>query len=226
MTDEAPSSASGAAPVVRDESALLEKNRQLLEETKAAKAESAAFKHAMGGHDATQIAQLIAERKQKEEDLAKKAGEYDKLLDKRVKEEREPLLKEIDGLKSYKTKYEDREVDLAIREAAGKAGVIAEDVKHVIKLVKGDRIRYDEKTAKVVVLDGDGDVSGITVEKFFSETFKTEAPKFYQGTIGSGGGATPGSGGSRGHSGPVDKTDQAAFLANMDKIATGELKVA
>lgn len=226
MSDVNTEASSGSSEVVRSETGLIEKNRQLLEEAKSAKAEAAAIRAALGGLDVSQIAQILAERKQAEEDRAKKAGEFDKLIEKRVNETKAEYEKRLAELAPYKTKYEDREVEIAIRDAAIKAGVIPDDLRIVTKLVKGDRIRLDDKTGKVVVLDEDGDISGLTVEKFFAEKFKAEAPKFYQGTVGSGGGASPASQSGRSTSGVIDRTDNAAFLANLDKIAQGKLKVA
>ncbi len=72
--------------------------------------------------------------------------------------------------------------------------------------------------------DRDGDPTGLSVEKFYAETFKAEAPKFYGSTAGSGGGAS--GGGNRAPGSAPAITDQASFLANVDKIAKGEVRVA
>ena len=83
--------------------------------------------------------------------------------------------------------------------------------------------RYDEKSGKMIVVDKDGDPTGLTVDKFFAESYRTEKPKFYKPAGGAGGGAGGSTTGSTGGAPAV--TDGAGFLSNLDKIASGEVKV-
>ena len=196
----------------------------LLEEAKSAKAEAAAIRAALGGMDATQVAQILSSHKQAEEDRAKKAGEFDKVLQARIVEAVTPLQRELEEARTYREKFNDRELDLAIRAAATKAGVLGDDVDTVVDIMKHRRIKLDAETGKPTVVDKDGYALGISIEKFFAETYKAEKPKFYEFSGGQGGGARPGSGSTRG-SNNVSITDTAGFLANVDRIAKGEMKV-
>lgn len=210
-----------------DVAGLKASQRTLLAEKKAAAEERDRLKAIIGDRKPEDVAALLKAHADSEEERQKKAGDFDKLLEKRVNETKAEYERRITELAPYKEKYEDRELDLAIRESAGKAKVIAEDMKAVIKLVKGDRVRLDATTGKPIVVDEDGDVTGLTLDKFFAETFRAEYPKFYQPAGGSGGGSAGGSGGSGSRSahGTVDATDNAAMLANLDAIATGKIKV-
>jgi len=151
------------------------------------------IKATLGDRSLDDVAELI--RKQKE--LDEQALSKDKLLDKRLSERDAEWQKKYDAVAAYKQKYEDRELEAAIRKAAIPAGVDPKDLEeYVIPLVKHRRVKLDGE--KVVVLDKDGDPTGLSVEKFFTETYRQEAPKFYQAAGGSGGGATNGNGsGSR-----------------------------
>jgi len=208
-----------------DVAGLKASQRTLLAEKKAAAEERDRLKAVIGDRKPEDVAELLKQHALSEEERQKKAGEFDKLIEKRVNETKAEYEKRLAEALPYKQKYEDRELDIAIRDAAAKAGVISEDMKLVIPIVKGTRVKLDEKTGKPVVYDADGDPTGLTVEKFFAETFKAEAPKFYAPSGGSGGGSNGGSG-SRAGSGTVTITDAASILANVDKIAKGQMNVA
>src|SRR6185312_2390102 len=208
-----------------DVAGLKASQRTLLAEKKAAAEERDRLKAVIGDRKPEDVAELLKQHALSEEERQKKAGEFDKLIEKRVNETKAEYEKRLAEALPYKQKNEDRELDIAIRDAAAKAGVISEDMKLVIPIVKGTRVKLDEKTGKPVVYDADGDPTGLTVEKFFAETFKAEAPKFYAPSGGSGGGSNGGSG-SRAGSGTVTITDAASILANVDKIAKGQMNVA
>jgi|SRR6185437_976854 len=208
-----------------DTRGLRDSQKRLLDEKKKADAELEKFRTTLGDAKPEDVAAILKAHRETEEDRQKKAGEFDKLLEKRVNETKAEFEKRINELAPYKQKYEDRELDIAIRDAAAKAGVIPEDMKLVIPIVKGSRIKLDEKSGKPIVLDADGDPTGLTVEKFFAETFRAEAPKFYAPSGGSGGGSNGGSG-NRSVNGKVAVTDAAGILANLDKVAKGQMPVA
>lgn len=209
-------------PNIEDVTGLKASQRRALEEKK--KLEEA-MEAALGGRKLDEVAELLKKQQELEEQQARKAGDFDKLLEKRVAEVRAEWEKKYNEVSPYKSKYEDRELESAIRKAAIPAGVDPKDLEeYVIPLVKGRRIRLDGD--KIVVLDKDGDPTGLTPEKFFAESFKAEAPKFYQAAGGSGSGSSGGSGGGRTTpAGKVAVTDNAGFIANVDKIAKGEVKV-
>ncbi len=210
---------------VPDDSGYQSKNSQLLDEKKRIQQQFDELKSQLGDMTPEQIKKLREDQQRAEDEAARKAGDFDKLLDKRINETKAEYEKRIEALSPYKTKFEDLHVEVAIRDAAAKAGVTAADLPLIVEIHKGRRIKYDEKTGKTVVVDKDGDVTGLTVEKFYAETFKGEAPKFYSPEGGSGGGASS-SGARTTTNGAPTVTDPASFIANLDKIAKGEVKVA
>jgi hypothetical protein len=209
---------------VADVEGLKSSQERILDEKKRLQARYEELERSLGGLNPEQIAKYREDLKRIEDEAARKAGDFDKLLEKRVGETKAEYEKRLAEAEKYRVKYIDREIEFAIRDAAAKAGVPQEDIPYVVDLHKGRRVQYDDKTGKPVVYDRDGDPTGLSVEKFYAETFKAEAPKFYGSTAGSGGGAS--GGGNRAPGSAPAITDQASFLANVDKIAKGEVRVA
>lgn len=206
---------------IEDVSGLKAAQRTALAEKKQLEEKLAA---ALGDAKLDDVAAIIKAHRQAEDDKARKAGDVDKLIEKRVNETKAEYEKRVAALESYKQKYEDRELESAIRKAAIPAGVDPKDLEeYVIPLVKGRRVKLDGD--KIVVIDKDGDATGLSVEKFFAETFKAEAPKFYQAAGGSGGGAGQGSSANRTTGGALKVTDAAGLLANLNDVAAGKVKV-
>lgn len=201
---------------------LKDSQRRLLDEKKTTDAELSRLRTVIGDRKPEDLAALLKKQEEDEEARQRQAGDFDKLLDKRVNETKTEYEKRIAELAPYKQKYEDRELDIAIRDAAAKAGVISEDMRLIIPIVKGTRIKLDEKTGKPVVLDADGDPTGLTVEKFFAEVFKAEAPKFYQAAGGSGGGAGASNSGRTGTDGAVTITADEARDVRKYRAAKAE----
>ena len=228
MPDEEVVTDSGnAATVVRDPSAVLEKNRELLEKNRVANDRLNALHQALGGRDAATVMHIVADAEKAEEERQKKLGELDGIIEKRVKARDDHWAPQVAQKESELSELRAEKFENSVKSAALKAGIAVDDLDLAVAFVKDKKfVKLDETGKKLMVVDSDGDATGATLDEFFGTALKKIAPKLYPSTIGSGGGATPGSGGSRGHSGIVDKTDAAAFLANMDKIATGELKVA
>ncbi|HEY0004524.1 MAG TPA: hypothetical protein VGB17_06905 [Pyrinomonadaceae bacterium] len=151
-------------------------------------------------------------------------GEFDRLLKKRSDEfdVRETELKQ--QLESLTGKLNQYELINPVREAALKAGVLADDIEDVLKIT-GHRFKLVE--GKPVVLDKDGDPSSLTLEKFWGEEFKSQKPKFY-GASGAGGSGAPaggtggGSGGAktvkRGDFDKMDPAQQAQFVKEKGVI--------
>jgi len=209
---------------VADVEGLKSSQERILDEKKRLQARYEELERSLGGLNPEQIAKYREDLKRLEDEQARKAGDFDKLLEKRVGETKAEYEKRLSEAEKYRVKYIDREIEFAIRDAAAKAGVPQEDIPYVVDLHKGRRVQYDDKTGRPVVYDRDGDPTGLSVEKFYAETFKAEAPKFYGSTAGSGGGAS--GGGNRAPGSAPAITDQASFLANVDKIAKGEVRVA
>lgn len=207
-------------PDVEDVSGLKDSQRRALDEKKKLEDQMRA---ALGDHKLEEVAELLKKQREIEEAQARKAGDFDKLLEKRVGETKTEYEKRIKELEAYKQKYEDSQLDTAIRKPALAAGVDPKDLEeYVIPLLKGRRIRLDGD--KIVVLDKDGDPTGLTTDKFFAEVFKTESPKFYLPVGGSGGGSGGGSATKVPPGGAVRVDDAASFIANLDGIAAGKVK--
>lgn len=213
--------------VVSDTEGVRASQQRILDEKKKLQEKIDELSTSLGGLSPEQIKKLREASEKSEDEAARKAGDFDKLLEKRLGEQKVEYEKQLDTLRPYKSKYEDRELEFAIRDAAIKGGVLEEDLPFVLDIVKGKRVKLDEKTGKAVVLDKDGDATGLSVEKFFADPFKTEAPKFYKPVGGSGGGAGGGGGGGGkgGAGGSPTITDNASFIANIDNIAAGKTKV-
>lgn len=197
--------------------------KTLLDEKKKAEKEAARLRSLHGDLPDDEVAELIKGRRTAEEQAALKAGDFEKLMAKREKEIRNEYEPKVKAGEEAAQKLVDRDLTAAIMEAAGKAKVIGTDLKTVIRIVKNDRVKMEN--GKVTVYDADGDPTGLTVEKFFAETFKTEYPKFYEGAGASGGGAGATSTGGARTDGTIARDDDKAFLANLDKVAKGEVKV-
>lgn len=206
-------------PNIEDVSGIKANARKVLDEKK--KLEDA-MKAALGDRNLDDVAAIL----KKQQELEDASLGKDKLMEKRLAERDAEWQKKFDAVAPYKTKYEARELESAIRKAAIPAGVDPKDLEeYVIPLVMNRRIRLDGD--KVIVLDRDGDPTGLTPEKFFAEAFKAEAPKFYAAAGGSGGGSSGGSsGGTRQVAGTISRGDNNAIIANLDAVAAGKVKVA
>jgi len=125
-----------------------------------------------GGNKPADDERLAQLEKQHKKALEKLTGEKTATETKAAELEKE--------LKHYK-------LTVPIREAAAKAGVLAEDMEVVLL----DTAKYfslnDE--GKIVVLDKDGDPTDITVNKFFESLYKEQRPKFYAASGAAGSGA-------------------------------------
>lgn len=67
---------------------------------------------------------------------------------------------------------------------------------------------------------------GIEVPKYVADELRREYPEFYNGSGSSGGGASKSTAGGGGSPSTIAATDRAAFLANVEKIAKGQVLVA
>lgn len=135
--------------------------------------------------------------------------DFEKLVAKRVdevKKEFEPVVAENDRLKG-----ELKQLRLTDRVRADyiAAGGIEEDAELVLKDTDG-RFDLSDKN-KVVVLDDDGDPTGMTPKEWFEKKYKPTRKKFFKGTGAAGSGAAGGSGGS-------DASDDLAKLPPAERL--------
>lgn len=173
-------------------------------------------------------ARKLSETAQKER--AKKlidAGKVDELVNERVtamRTEHEATLKatrtETDGLRAA---LENLVIDNTLRDAAARNGVRPEAIEDV--LLRGKRV-FKLDGNKPVAVDGDKPIFGKTGEPITINEWVTglapTAPHLFQSSTG--GGGRPASPGSSSLD-RVDRSNGAAFIANLEKIASGKMAV-
>lgn len=135
-----------------------------------------------GGSKPEEIEALKAQiGREWEKKLAKMTGEKDGLA-KQI----EAATKEIRHFK----------LTVPVRDAALKAGVLAEDIDLVLMDTSGKFGLTDD--GKVAVLDADGDPTDTSLADFFGKLYKQQRPKFYAATGAGGSGAGHNTGGNAG----------------------------
>ncbi len=163
----------------------------------------------------------LAELEQKSK--ADKAGitkeELDKLrADVRtdLRKEFEPVLTERDTLKG---EVRTLRLDNVIKSEMGEAGVRAERLDALFRLT-GERFELTEDGAPMLK-----NHPGTEISKYIGEELIQEYPEFFVSSGSSGGGASKSAGGAGGASKTIPSGDDDAFLANLDEIAEGKVKV-
>jgi len=163
----------------------------------------------------------MAELEQERE--AKKQGITSEQLEKMRSEAESNLEKKYGPLRTQleeaQAEIRQLRLDNVVKGAMAKSGVRGERVDALFRLTAD---RYD--------LTEDGkpmlrDEPGLTVEQYISDELVKEYPEFYEGTGSSGGGAPKTVASGSGKVTKIAADDNAAFLANVDKIATGEVTV-
>jgi hypothetical protein len=207
--------------------AVKAKNAELLSEAKKAKSALKAFE----GVDPNEYKTL----KQKQEEAAEKRAIEEGSLEawkkqflEQAAKEKEPILTENRTLRSsLEKKLVDAEATAAIAAAKAPAKVLLPHIKAQVKVVEED----GEYVVHVVDSKGNqriGDAKGtpMTIAQLVDE-MKTD-PEFavlFPGTGSSGGGASKSISGAGGGK-TIQAGDNASFIANLEKIAKGEVKVA
>lgn len=173
----------------------------------------------------------LVDREQKERD--KKlidAGQFEQLLNERTAAMKADFEKQVKAMSDEKGKLsgqlEGLLIDNAIREAAAKSGVRATAVDDV--LLRG-RAMFKLVDGKATAMNGDSpqfgkDGNPLGISEWVSG-LTDAAPHLFEP---SNGGGAPKAGGNPAPNQPgkVSRDDSAAFLANLDGIATGKVSVA
>jgi hypothetical protein len=177
---------------------LKSKNKELLGKLSKANEGQKRFEK-FAEFDDSDLEELLELRANKDKPADKKPGD-DERLAQLEKQHKKALEKLVGEKTSTETKAADLERELKhfkltvpVRDAAAKAGVIAEDLDLVILDTQKRFALNDE--GKIVVLDEDGDPTDITLAKFF-ELYKEQRPKFYAAS-GAGGSGAPANTGNR-----------------------------
>tara|TARA_R110000851_G_scaffold317387_1_gene480866 strand:+ start:373 stop:1092 length:720 start_codon:yes stop_codon:yes gene_type:complete len=141
-------------------------------------------------------------------------------VDKAVEDATRPLIKQLEAAKietgEFKLLSESSTSDKKnyiisdqVTKAAIKAGVLKDSVEDVYTLTKG-RFALDEGN-KVSVVDGEGDITGASLNDFFNTEFKEAKPYMY--------GAVPIKG--SGSSANQGKHNEPQKMSSVDKISAG-----
>jgi hypothetical protein len=193
---------------------LKKKNAELLTKNKAASDGLKKFEK-FAEFDESDLEELLELRANKD-----KPGKDNPADDERLAQLEKQHKKALDKLTGEKTSTETRASELEkelkhykltvpVRDAAAKAGVIAEDLDLVILDTQKRFALNDE--SKIVVLDEDGDPTDITLAKFF-ELYKEQRPKFYAAS-GAGGSGAP----ANTSSGTAGKSMKMADFHNLGR---------
>lgn len=199
---------------------------KLREEVGTHKSELAKFKNI----DPAKYAELTELERQAAEGELIKAGKLDEVVAQRFAPAKKALEDKIAELTALNSKHlEDINgyvLDRAGREACEKYSVEPTAVEDVLRRIRSvARV----KDMQPIIVDADGNevfgktgVAPKTIAEFV-EGLATEAPHLFKKS--DGGGAPGSTGGRQTGVGSVNVNDQKQFLANLDKIAKGQVPV-
>lgn len=197
------------AAMQSEREALLAKRDEALKEAKAAKDKLRAAE------------QKAAEEAQQKK--AEKAGITSQELDRMRAEVRQALEAEyaVHKTTAETLAKENRalKLDNVVKKMMGENGATAKRIDDLYRL-----------TADHFDLTDDGkpmlkDKMGLPVETFIKEDLRKAYPEWFDGSGSSGGGATKSIAGGGGSTRVIAADDTAAFMANLERIAKGEVQV-
>ncbi len=214
--------------MVEERDALKSKAEELLGEVKGVKRRLKDFE----GLDPKEIKELIAKSQQDEGDRAKKAGDWEKreaqLSEKHAKEIQAARDEAVAANQAVERYLLDAETVKAI-DGKGSAKLLLPVVKPHLKVMKGENgdhgVRVIDAEGNIRVKVEKGKAVPLTVAEFVAEL--REDPELAGAFAGSGASGS-GAGRSEGKTGGmkvIPSGDEKAFLANLDKIAKGEVTV-
>jgi hypothetical protein len=219
------------AEMVAAEVAGLKANQaELLKEAKKAKDALKNYE----GVDPVRFKELEAAAVEAERKRAEAQGDF-KSLEKQLIDRHQAELGVKDSkITKLSTALEKRLIDAQLAEAIARAGAKPAFVP-LLKLEGRQFVRVketDEDYDSFVVdergnpLVADGKGTPMTVDLLVEQTLKTKYPDAFMGSGSSGGGAAKSSGGAGGQTKTISAGDNQAFLANIDQILDGSVKVA
>lgn len=143
----------------------------------------------LGDFDPKKYAELL----KKEEEGLSDAEKNDRVLGKLRQEIDEMKETHAKELADRDSKLRTHHLDEKSRKAAIKAGVLPDYVDDALAI--SGKFRTLDDDGKIVIVDKDGDPTGVGLEDFFGKQFKEEKPLYYKGIPG--GGGTPSNGGTQ-----------------------------
>lgn len=193
--------------------------QSLWDEAKKAKERAKAFE-GLDPEEARTLKQKYQELEQRAK--ADKAGITSEQLEKMRAEIRGSLEQDYVPFKSKAEALEKEmrslRLDAVVKGVMAKNGVRADRIDALFRLAADQFDLTDD--GKPMLKER----MGTSVEKFVAEDLFKQYPEFYQGSGSSGGGATKSNGGAGG-SRVIAAGDSAAFLANLEGIASGKVEV-
>lgn len=155
---------------------------------------------------------------------ANEAGITKAKLDEMRTDVREQLETEYEPFKTRaetaETKVRVLELDNVVKTKMGKAGVRAERIDALFRLI-GDRFSLTDDGEPMLT-----DHAAKDVDKYLAEEVEKEYPEFYTDSGSSGGGASKSTPSGGGRTKTIARDDGDGFLANVEAIAKGEVTVA
>lgn len=136
----------------------------------------------------------IAELKEKADRVGKDNPDFEKLLDKRIKEVETKYAKDIEERDALRKENRTLKLTDKVRAAFLASGGRKADAD--LAVLDTEAVFDLNDKGKIVVLDEDGDPTGKTPEQYFAEVYKAKRPNLFEGSGASGSGARGGAGGS------------------------------
>ncbi len=171
--------------------------------------------------DPEEYKRLKAEADDRENKKLRDKGEFDRLMEKQKKDweaKEAEYKKQID---THASELRTHKLTNKVKEAALKAGVLADDIDDVLTITSR---RFDlNDTGKIIVRDQDGDETSMSVDSFFSDVFKTQKPKFYAAS-GSAGSGAPAGGAAAGGAGGAKSIKRSDFEKMGSAERSGAIK--
>jgi len=202
--------------------------KSLWAEAKAAKEELKSY----AGIDADEYKRLKSEAEEAERQKAEAEGDFKKLEDQLIERHKAQLAEKDVKLGKYQKAIEKRlvqaELTKAIAAAKGDPDLLLPHAERYVRVRETD----DDFVAFVVGEDGkqlfsDGQGTPMTFDSLVSDKLLPKYPRAFDGTGSSGGGAPKTTGGASSvRVKTIAAGDNAAFLANLDGIASGAVTVA
>lgn len=206
---------------------LKKSQRELLAEAKAAKAKLAAY----DGVDAEEFKKLKTAAEEAERKKAAAEGDF------------ESLRKQL--VEKHGSEIGAKDAQIAKRQAALERRLVQAELTAAIARHKGDpdlllphgsrfvKVKETDTDFEAFVADetgnprfADGKGTPMTFDDLVTQVLMVKYPRAFDGTGSSGGGASKSSAGSAGGQTVIPAGDNDAFIANLDKIASGAARVA
>jgi len=154
------------------------------------------------------------------EELAKLRADVRSEVERHYTQDRAAALKVFPWAAELADEVRGLRLDTVVKAEMARGGARAERIDALFRLT-ADRFDLTEDGKPMLRSS-----PGIEVNKYVADELRKEYPEFYNGSGSSGGGASKSSAaGGGGNPRTIAATDRSSFLANVEKIAKGEVQV-